>query len=207
MAKEKKSFLIYADLIHTVSKMPKEKAGELLMHILEYVNDMNPQTDDLIIQLTFEPIKQQLKRDLVKYEKVREKNKENARKRWDAVASDGMRVDTKNADNDNDNDNVKDIINNIIDYINTTLNKKFRFNDKLRKQYNARLKEGYTEADIKRAIDNAIADQFHKDSKYKYLTPEFFSRMDKLERWCNSVTQEQSQNILIKQKEDLAKNF
>lgn len=207
MAKEKKSFLIYADLIHTVNKMPKEKAGELLMHILEYVNDMNPQTDDLIIQLTFEPIKQQLKRDLVKYEKVREKNKENARKRWDAVASDGMRVDAKNADNDNDNDNVKDIINNIIDYINTTLNKKFRFNDKLRKQYNARLKEGYTETDIKRAIDNAIADQFHKDNKYKYLTPEFFSRMDKLERWCNSVTQEQSQDLLTKQKEDLAKNF
>lgn len=68
MAENKKSFILYADLIHTVSKMPNEKAGDLFKHILEYVNDMNPKTDDLIIQLTFEPIKQQLKRDLIKYQ-------------------------------------------------------------------------------------------------------------------------------------------
>ena len=67
MAEDKKSFLLYTDLIHTVNKMPNEKAGELFKHILSYVNDLNPETDDLIIQLTFEPIKQQLKRDLLKY--------------------------------------------------------------------------------------------------------------------------------------------
>lgn len=38
------------------------------MHILEYVNDLNPETEDLLIQLTFEPVKQQLKRDLEKWE-------------------------------------------------------------------------------------------------------------------------------------------
>jgi hypothetical protein len=69
MAEDKKSFVLYADLIHTVSKMPSDKAGELFKHILSYVNDEDPVTEDLIIQLTFEPIKQQLKRDLVKYEK------------------------------------------------------------------------------------------------------------------------------------------
>ena len=74
MAEGKKSFVLYADLIHTVSKMPNDKAGELLKHILKYVNDEEPETDDLIIQLTFEPIKQQLKRDLKKYE--------NKRKQW-----------------------------------------------------------------------------------------------------------------------------
>ena len=68
MAENKKSFVLYADLIHTVVKMPDNKAGELFKHILKYVNDKNPQTEDLIIQLTFEPIKQQLKRDLLKYE-------------------------------------------------------------------------------------------------------------------------------------------
>jgi hypothetical protein len=67
MATDKKSFVLYADLIHTVSKMPDDKAGQLLKHILSYVNDDNPVTEDLIIQLTFEPIKQQLKRDLEKY--------------------------------------------------------------------------------------------------------------------------------------------
>lgn len=68
MAQDKKSFLLYCDLIHTVRKMPDEKAGQLLKHILEYVNDNNPETEDLLLQLVFEPIKQQLKRDLDKWE-------------------------------------------------------------------------------------------------------------------------------------------
>ena len=48
--------------------MPSDKAGDLFKHILAYVNDENPITNDLIIELTFEPIKQQLKRDLDKWE-------------------------------------------------------------------------------------------------------------------------------------------
>lgn len=59
---------MYADYINIFRKLPKEKAGELIMHILEYVNDNNPTTDDLVIDLCFEPIKLQLKRDLQKYE-------------------------------------------------------------------------------------------------------------------------------------------
>jgi len=80
MAENKKAFVLYADLIHTVNKMPDDKAGELLKHILSYVNDEEPTTDDLIIQLTFEPIKQQLKRDLRKYE-VKKKQWSEAGKR------------------------------------------------------------------------------------------------------------------------------
>lgn len=115
MAENKKSFLLYCDLIHTVSKMPKDKAGELFIHILEYVNDKNPVTDDLIIQLTFEPIKQSLKRDLQKYESIRNRNSENAKLRWDkknATASDRIPNDTKNADSVNDSVNDSDTINN-----------------------------------------------------------------------------------------------
>lgn len=76
MAVDKKSFILYSDLIHTVNKMPSDKAGDLFKHILSYVNDEEPQTDDLIIQLTFEPIKQQLKRDLKKYEGIKNKRSE-----------------------------------------------------------------------------------------------------------------------------------
>jgi cell fate (sporulation/competence/biofilm development) regulator YmcA (YheA/YmcA/DUF963 family) len=68
MAAGKKSFVLYCDLIHTITKMPSDKAGDLFKHILAYVNDENPITNDLIIELTFEPIKQQLKRDLDKWE-------------------------------------------------------------------------------------------------------------------------------------------
>lgn len=51
--------------------MPKDKAGELFVHILEYVNDMSPETNDLLIELAFEPIKQQLKRDLDKWTDIK----------------------------------------------------------------------------------------------------------------------------------------
>ena len=68
MADNKKSFILYTDLIHTVKKMPPEKAGELLLTILEYVNDNNPEILDPYVDIVFEPIKQQLIRDLEKYE-------------------------------------------------------------------------------------------------------------------------------------------
>lgn len=79
MAEDKKSFVLYADLIHTVKKLPKEKQGELFMTILSYVNDENPVVDDLLVELVFEPIKLQLKRDLVKYETTKERRKELGR--------------------------------------------------------------------------------------------------------------------------------
>lgn len=79
MAEDKKSFVLYADLIHTVRKMPKDKQGELFMTILAYVNDENPVVDDLLIDLVFEPIKRQMKRDLTKYETTKERRKELGR--------------------------------------------------------------------------------------------------------------------------------
>lgn len=71
MAENKKSFILYCDLIHTVKKMPIKKAGELFITILEYVNDLNPKVNDLAVDLVFEPIKHQLKRDLKEWEETR----------------------------------------------------------------------------------------------------------------------------------------
>lgn len=71
MAENKKSFILYCDLIHTVEKMPDDKAGKLMKHLLRYVNDMNPECDDLVVDVVFEGIKQQLKRDLKHWEEVR----------------------------------------------------------------------------------------------------------------------------------------
>jgi len=100
MATDKKSFLLYCDLIHTVEQLTDEQAGDLFKHILRYVNDQEPQTENVITRIAFEPIKQSLKRDLQKYEDIRKRNQDNARKRWDATASSGIPNDTKNADSD-----------------------------------------------------------------------------------------------------------
>lgn len=106
MAENKKSFLLYCDLIHTVEQLTDEQAGDLFKHILRYVNDQEPQTDNVITRIAFEPIKQSLKRDLQKYEDIRKRNQDNARKRWDATASDRIPKHTKNADSDSVSDSV-----------------------------------------------------------------------------------------------------
>jgi hypothetical protein len=86
MAENKKSFILYADLLHTIELMPDENAGKLFKHILKYVNDLNPEAEDLITKLSFEPIKQQLKRDLNSWEKTLEIKSDSGKmgnlKRW-----------------------------------------------------------------------------------------------------------------------------
>lgn len=86
MAQNKKSVLLYCDIIHTVEALSDEEAGKLFKHTLQYVNDMNPVTTDRIVQLAFEPIKQSLKRDLKKWESTKESKRESGAlgnlKRW-----------------------------------------------------------------------------------------------------------------------------
>ena len=79
MAENKRSFVLYCDLLHTVEKLPDEVAGKLFKLILEYVNDKNPDTDDVLLSVAFEPIKRQLKRDLKDWENQKQKRSEAGR--------------------------------------------------------------------------------------------------------------------------------
>ncbi len=58
-------------------------------------------------------------------------------------------------------------------------------NSKTKTQIKQRLKEGYTKDDIVNAIRNASKDPFHIESNYKYLTLEFLTKPDKLDRFVN----------------------
>ena len=80
MAKNKKSFILYCDQQGVFNKLPDEIAGKLIKHIFAYVNDENPPCDDLLLSIAFEPIKTQLKRDLVKYVDYIEKQSVNGSK-------------------------------------------------------------------------------------------------------------------------------
>lgn len=80
MAQNKKSFVLYTDVKHSLDMLSNEEAGILFKTILDYVNDLNPIIENRYIQLAFEPIKQALKRDLKKYEVYIDKQKENGKK-------------------------------------------------------------------------------------------------------------------------------
>lgn len=112
MAKDKKGFILYADQKSLFDQLPNDKAGELIKFIFAYVNDENPVTEDIIINLAFTPIKQQLKRDLKKFEETKEKRSEagkaGANKRWQNIANDSKRISPIAKIADNDNVNVND---------------------------------------------------------------------------------------------------
>lgn len=132
MADDKKGFLLYSDILGMVKSLPREKAGDLFVTILEYVNNLNPDPEDLVLKIAFEPIKMQLKRDLKNYEKEIERRSSSGRlgglrsaekrkesKQIQAKASSATKKQPKpstlkhpqanQADNDNVNDNVNEI--------------------------------------------------------------------------------------------------
>lgn len=86
MAENKKSFLLYADQIHIFEGLDDDEAGRLAKHLFRYVNDLNPEPPDKLTKVAFEPIKQQLKRDLQKWDGEKEKKSESGilgnLKRW-----------------------------------------------------------------------------------------------------------------------------
>lgn len=207
MAKDKKSFILYVDQKDLWNKLPDEIAGKLIKHIYSYVSDENPSSDDLIVEIAFEPIKQQLKRDLKLFEEKRVKRSEagmaGANKRWQEIANDGKRISTiaKIADNVNVNDNVN-VIDNIdyqalLEFVNKSFGRNFKVvSDKIQRSYKARLKDGYKKEDILNAIRNCKDNPYHKENNYQYCTPEFFSRAETLDKYADRTIKTESDSIL-----------
>ena len=73
MAENKKSIIVYADWIDKFEALDDAEAGRLIKHFFRYVNDLNPVAPDRITELTFIDIKKCLKRDLDKWEEIKEK--------------------------------------------------------------------------------------------------------------------------------------
>lgn len=243
MAEEKKSFLLYSDLKHTLNKLPNEEAGILFKTIVAYVNDESPIIENLIVDIAFEPIKQQLKRDLKNWEQKIVGRSEYGSlgnlKRWNndlyikvtegkITLEEALNIakgrktsgsdkscrktsgSDKNhrppslpianvADNVNVNVNVinKDIYTNVgtlaidfdkfINSFNSFAGRSFKATEKVKASLKARLKE-YSKADILKAIENAHKDEYHIETNFKYLTPEFILRPDKIEKFLNAPT-------------------
>jgi uncharacterized phage protein (TIGR02220 family) len=208
MAKDKKSFVLYSDSQGLINQLPDDVAGRLLKHIYAYVNDENPITDELLINVAFEPIKMQFKRDLIKWESTKEVRsiagkasaearkllKENQQTLTNSTNVDLIQQTSTNL-TVNDNVNVNVINNNnstsikvdwigLINQFNSITGKNTKVISPIVKtKILARLKEGYSKQDFLNAIENCYNDKWHKETNHKHLTLEFISRADKLERF------------------------
>ena len=233
MAEGKKSFLAYCDWRDTFDSLPDEKAGQLIKHLFAYVNDENPDSDDVLINAVFASIKNTLKRDLDTWEEKKGVKSENGRKgnlkKWntdlydkfinkeltleeaETIAKDRKRSQGDNADRKESQDvaniavsdsvsvsdsviiknNNKGLFDSFIDWFNDKMFEvkgvkgRYKVLKAIQTKFEARVKEGYNSEDFKKAFDNIVSDQYHKDNEYKYLTPEFLTRSDKLEKYCN----------------------
>lgn len=79
MGSEKNSFLLHSDIESVVNKLPDDKAGKLFKIILNYVNGVESDIDDLVLQIAFEPIKNSIKRNADKWKEIAKKRSASGR--------------------------------------------------------------------------------------------------------------------------------
>jgi len=219
MAENKKGFVLYADQKSIIDMLTNEVAGELFKHIFSYVNDEEPISDNPLVNLAFEPIKLQLKRDLKKWEDIKVKRSEagkiSAEKRkqqnQQVLTSVESVEQTLTNPTVKDNVNVKvNVINNnnvesidfdqLLSFINSTFGRNFKVvNDKVKNKYKSLFKQGYGKEHIKDAILNASNNDYHKQTNYQYCTLEFFSRPETIDKY-SSITQK-NDNVYIPQQD------
>jgi uncharacterized phage protein (TIGR02220 family) len=68
--------------------------------------------------------------------------------------------------------------------MNEMLGRRFKATPKVKSQFKARLKDGYTLAEMQTAVENYRASDLTDN---RYLTPEFITNPNKLEKWLNAT--------------------
>lgn len=113
MAEGKKSFVLYVDSKETWDELTDEQAGKLIKHVYKYVNDESPEMNDPLLRIAFLPIKQQLKRDLKRWESKQKQRSEAGKRSAEVRSTKSTTVksrSTKSTVSVNDSVNVNDIL-------------------------------------------------------------------------------------------------
>jgi uncharacterized phage protein (TIGR02220 family) len=85
----------------------------------------------------------------------------------------------------------------LLDFVNKTFGRNFQvINDKVKRSYKSRIKDGYKKEHIIEAIKNCKENAYHKENNYQYCTPEFFSRAETLDKYAHRTIVTESDNIL-----------
>tara|TARA_R110000803_G_scaffold2716_1_gene9329 strand:+ start:322 stop:1089 length:768 start_codon:yes stop_codon:yes gene_type:complete len=97
----------------------------------------------------------------------------------------------------------------LLAHVNKTFGRNYQVvNSSIKAKYKARLKEGYTKANIMTAIDNASKDKFHKNLNYKHCTIEYFSRANTLDLHSKlTIQKDNNLNATVRTPEDIKNLF
>lgn len=179
MAENKKGFILYADLIHTISELPDELKGKLFQLILDYVNDLNPEPTDLILKIAFNPIKLQLKRDLKIWESKIKQRSEAGKRSAESRSTKSTTVESRST-NPTVIVNVKDIVNVKVNNNNTIEFRKLKFSDTLKPFLDTYGK------DFLNDFYNYWAEPNKSNTKFRYELEKTWDLKRRLETWAKN---------------------
>ena len=194
MAEGKKSFIAYCDWGEIFDELEDKEAGKLAKHLFDYVRDRDPKTDDKLIKILFIQIQQSLKRDLKKYEGIKEKRsaagKESARLRAEQKAANPTSVESVQQTSTNPTVSVNDSVtvngnvNDTDNVIESVINKNthpalIAFRNNVFKEAN------------EQGIKNEVAEEFYlywsamhyESGKFLFQYTENFTLHNKLKGW------------------------
>lgn len=193
--KDQKGFIVYGDTKAVVDELTNEQAGELFRGMLNYfVDGTDPEFSD-VLKIAFIPIRQQMDRNSDKYAKMCDRNRKNAKMRWDAVGCDRMRSDAVDANINTNTNTNKDIDTNteshesdvalsLISFLNEKTGSTYSDTEQIRDLIQERLDEGYTESDLRSVIVKKCS-EWNCDGKMRsYLRPSTLFG-DKFEEYLN----------------------
>ena len=196
MARDKKSFVLYADLLKSVDHLTDEELGQLFKHILLYVNDEEPVLEDRLLLTAWKPIERSLKEDLKKWEETRKKRSEAGAKGGKAKQA-NARIAKQNVANQADSVTVTDTVNvstkvdvnNFLSWFNkmkaehTGVEGKFRTLTKTDEKNLKQLRKSYGIDDFTNAVSKLFQNQWANETGNQ--TPAHFLRVDNFNRYLN----------------------
>ena len=110
----KKSFILHIDSLGILDELTDEQAGQLFKLIADYHNPDKPKKTEItqLVNLAFYSFKNQFDRDLITYNNVVNRNRNNGKNGGRPRKNNPKKPKKADSDNDNDSDNVNDNKNN-----------------------------------------------------------------------------------------------
>lgn len=195
MAKEQKGFVVYGDIEESLDELSDEQVAKLFRGMVNYFNTGKDPKFSGVLKLAFIPIRQQMDRDVDKYEKKCQKNKESIQAYWDKVKSEkentneyeriplntnATNTKTKTSTNTktetdtittSSKTDVSSLSSFLIGYLNEKAGTNYNVTQSVRQQIDSLLGSGYNADQIRTVIDRKC-DEWLTDEKMRtYLRP------------------------------------